>query len=163
MSEIPTDTADRQLTDMADDFPTAPEIAGNVPDPDATTLDHLVEQDATPPTPEEMPKDKGQPQVKPHRPARLIGVTETIYPTWAPQLLMPADPTRQGLRIRVDGTATEHVRIGESANAVQSLHTCAAFYVGDDVWIVPGYDGPVWGYAPDVTASVTVSLMAVAR
>jgi len=143
----------------------SPIIAGNFPDPDAATIDTLVESAAVPPTPAELPK---APAVTTADPApapitRLMTGTITVLNSWEPVLLLPADPERLALTVWSRNEATEtHLRLSDDNGKIQSDTSAALISPNVELVLTP-HTGPVWASCPDATASVTVSYLAVTR
>jgi len=152
---------------MVDDkAPDSPIIAGNFPDPDAQTLDDLVESAAVPPTPSELPKAPAVTKADP-APApitRTMTGTITVLKDWAPVLLCPADPDRLTLTVwSTPATADEVVlMLSDDAGKVQN-NGAAALPLPLAILVLTPHTGPVWVSCPDATTSVRVSYLAVTR
>jgi len=137
-------------------------IAGDYTDDDANTLNTLVESDAEPPTPRDLPTDPLPPATTPKPMTRLMTGTVIVQAGWAPILLLPADAKRLSLHVwAASDTATDCIRVSDDAGKVQSVGGSALIYSGQPDAFPPGHTGPVWVSAPDGTGPVTVTFIAV--
>jgi len=144
---------------------TSPIIAGNPADPDAATLDTLVESAAVPPTPAELPK---APAVTTADPApapitRTMTGTILVLKRWSPVLLLPADPNRLALTVWTMPQTDETVLwLSDDAGKVQQIGS-SALPIPLNMLVLTPHTGPVWVACPDATVSVRVSYLAVTR
>lgn len=145
------------------DFPNSPHIAGNYKDDDAEVLDNLVEAEANPPAPEEMPLVPIDKPIEPPKITRLISNTFTVDKAWAePTLLLPADPNRKSLSIRVTSTtATDVVNVADEKNKAQSAGTSYSVQASAVALDLSNHTGAVWVYAPNLAATAVVTCVAV--
>jgi len=149
-----------------DKAPDSPIIAGNPADPDAATLDDLVESAAVPPTPAELPKAPAvtTSETGPSPITRTMTGTITVLKDWAPVLLCPADPDRLTLTIWTAPTTADEVvlLLSDDAGKVQN-NGAAALPLPLAMLVLTPHTGPVWVSCPNATTSVRVSYLAVTR
>jgi hypothetical protein len=144
----------------------APIIAGDAADKDAAVLNSQVQQNATPPGPDEEPSETVMPLDTPRPASRML--TQSIKMIcgangWTPFLVLPADPRRTGLRIRImSDTAVDRIRIADDPGKLESESSSALVYVAD-ICSLDSHTGPLWAYGPDATGPVTLSVIAVSE
>lgn len=146
------------------EFPDAPEIAGDVRDDDAAVINSLVESHAEPPTPAEMPlKAPLDRTIDPPKITRMISNTINIDKTWpVPTLLLPADPNRKSLTIRVASTTTtDVVYLADEQNKAQNASTSFVLAPATTTVDLSAHTGAVWIYAPLLAATALVTAVAV--
>lgn len=132
-------------------------IAGDYRDDDARVIDSLIEQDATPPTPEDEPLEPIRERAPVMRPInRLLSNTLRLDPSWQPLLLLPSDPFRQSVNINVSAAAegADTVMIADDAGKIQGSVTAGGFILTTGSQSLSGYTGPIWVVAVARTGGV---------
>ena len=142
-------------------------LAGDYKDDDPQVIDALVNPEANPPAPDELPTVKPPVTEEPKPINRLLTRTEILQPGWPPQLMMPADPFRESLTIRVSAqNATDFLAIADDAGKLQT--EAGSFVIFDASTWSDTYTGPLWvkAFAADgsaATGTVMVSVSAVTK
>lgn len=138
-----------------------PTISGDWHDDDAAVFESYLETAQDLPEPLKLPVAPTVTHVPVPGPAtRTISATYTLDNTWSPVRALPDDRDRRQLVVVViSTTATDTIRFGSDPSHLSSRGGSAVLPVG--VHRIPGHTGPVCFSAPDVSGSVTVSIMAV--
>lgn len=120
-------------------------VSPNNSDDDAEILDNLVEQDATPPEPEDIPRFDMPPVPKVEIPPIQRMVVRSYNLTLnVPYLIAQANPWRERVMLSVDtGNATD-IAFAPSSTEVQSMSTAylSRFNIYGDLDI--SYNGELW-------------------
>lgn len=141
--------------------PGRPTIAGDTTDDDGQVINSLTQGDATPPIPTELPTVDLGITIKAPPMTRLMTGSMVVPNTWAPVMILPADPNRKTLKIRVQSaTATDYIRVSDDPGKLQFANLSYLGYISLPVEL-DGHTGPVWLSAPDGTGPVTVTYAAV--
>lgn len=144
------------------DTGTRPTIAGDSHDKDAETLDSMYRDAANPPAAITLPVESNIPLIRPKPISRIMSGRMTIAPTDAPVPLLPADPNRTHLVVRMFTTvATDSLRLADDpgklqAPANQLSQQCYSIYP-TFAYDNNEHSGPVWVSAADASAAVVVS------
>lgn len=152
---------------MSEQYPetdtgTRPTIAGDSHDKDAETLDSMYRDAAAPPAAITLPLADNVPMIKPKAITRIMSGRVTLAPTDAPIPLLPADPNRKHLVVRVFTTvATDSIRLADDPGKLQAP-TNQLSQQSYSVYPNFSYDnndhtGPIWASARDASAAVVVS------
>lgn len=134
---------------------------------ESALLDDLVESDATPPGPAEMPVEPANtvPATVPPRGAReLVTGSVVVASGWDSVRLAVADDNRREIHIyATSGTATDSVLFGDDSSKLAANMSAAILYSGQEI-ILSDYCGPIWVKpAAGITGPITVSFVAVTR
>ena len=120
-------------------------VTPNHSDDDAEVLDNLVEQDATPPEPVDIPRFDIPPVPKVDIPPILTMRTRTIWlPPLTPFLLVAADPWRKSIQIESEKTFAFRVAANES-DVRSDITSYTATYPQNGDFTV-NYNGALWIY-----------------
>lgn len=145
----------------------APTIAGEFPDKDAQTINSLVQQEADPPGPDDRPKAAVEKLDKVAIPNRLLTVTQVLpsRATGVPVLLLPADPARVALNVRViSATATDTALLADDGGKLQVGNGGALVLAIGQAIPLDGFTGPVWAVASDANTGPTyITVAAVTK
>lgn len=141
---------------------------GDISDDDADVIDKLVQQNASPPTPEEMPQQPGihvPIQDRPARPKRLITGTITLAAAagTVPVQILWQDLHRCGLLLFVySATATDSITVSDDVTKTGGSGTTqqsASISPAHDPVKLDDYTGPL--YVAAETGTVKVSWIAI--
>lgn len=145
------------------DAPSAPTLAGNVPDPDARVIDSLVESQAEPPSAAEQaaaaPAVAPSPAVSPPRERRLLTGSQGLSAGWDAFPLLPPDAGRESLRLTFRSSdAADTVRIADDSAKTAFATSSYVVGAGESIILDHAPTGPLWvmpgvlnGAAPVVT------------
>lgn len=140
--------------------PAPPVLAGDKHDDDGQVLDDLLQQEAAPPSPDELPMQQNQGRTEPRRTTRTLTRGMTLRNTFGAQMIFPADPDRQSLRINVmfpGGVAAANrasvVRFSDDAGKLETDDASFLIPATGDVSVE--HTGPVWLRVPNHDDGVT--------
>lgn len=124
---------------------------GDVNDDDAEILDNLIESDAVPPTPDELPIVRGpETPVYAPKPTRLLTHTAKYQSSAGPVMVVPEDPRRQHLVIHVHGS--NDIFLSQDRSMLTMGMSGAFVVAAPGTLELPGYTGALWaGPDPDLS------------
>lgn len=130
----------------------SPHISGNDSDDDAQYIEELIQQDALPPEPKDLPTERATlPNVVVRMPNRLVTRTEQFTGRLpAPQLLLPADVNRKNVWIASSvGAFFADNPLAlpspqQNVNFWEPGYRLAWFTLYSETIQLPGYTGALW-------------------
>ena len=144
------------------DTGTRPTIAGNPHDKDAETLDSMYRDAANPPAAITLPISENINLIQPKPITRIMSGRITMQNTDAPVPILPADPNRTHLVVRVfSATPGDSIRLADDPGKLQ-LPAAALSQQCYSIYPAFAYDnnehsGPVWVSALDAAGPVVVT------
>lgn len=151
---IPVDVSDRL----------GPTLAGDPHDHDAEIINSLDQDKAEPPKPADLPREPAEPLAERKAIQRLITGSLNLDPTWAAQLLLPADASRTHLRLTISSpVAADVVLLADDAGKLSSPGSAGQIVASSLRAVELPYTGPLWAACPTTAQPVTVSWMAVTK
>ncbi len=159
-----------QFPELVDPDDPTDVLVGDPHDPDAEVLDSIYRDAANVDLTPGKPYAPKAPLIQPRAKTRLLtGVLNIITVTDEAQMLLPADPDRLDLRIKVAPTAqpagiADRILISDDRGKVQSEMGSFALFQGE-VWNTnEPHTGPVWVKAQSIAAPpLSVYYIAVTR
>lgn len=147
--------------------PGRPAISGDLADDDAQIMDDLIESQAEPPEPRQLPhstKPVAESTSVPAPITRIMTTNLEVQSTWSAVLLLPKDANRTSLTLYAfSETPTNWIRWADDPGKLMQLSACAKLYSGQLLSFPgPTHTGPVWVYGPDlVTTACNVVAIAI--
>jgi hypothetical protein len=156
---------DAEIGPIAEAEPERPTLASEDPaSRDPEIINSQIQDNAEPPTPEQLPHQLLNRKVEPPKITRLMtGVINMIAGTSAfPVMLLPSDAKRTRLTIRVQSaTPADYVLVADDAGKVQSQMSAAPCYQAVPMTL-DDHTGPIWIALPTVfVGPMVVSFYAV--
>lgn len=140
---------------------------GDPHDDDARIIDALVESQAEPPGPKDLPLVRTPPVDAPEKPATMLVTGSIVFPAtaviWDAFQALPVDPQRRSVRFSVfSATATDYVRMSNDLGKLNADTSAFLMGAGASGSIDMPHTGAVWlKLAAPSVGPVTVSWVAV--